>query len=329
MADTDIRRGSKKSILDAKLQQLADVPDWAKSPTKPTYTPAEVGALALTAMAADSDKLDGVHLADIRLGQNILHNWDFRNPVNQRGVATGLVSGYSYTFDRWLMSPNAWITVGSTVNLPIYNGTPKYIDQRIERDLRGRTYTLSVDLEGVGIKYGVINYPANGAETPAEDNGLRLSLLRIGEWDTVRIVNLNPGVEYQIKRVKLELGTVSTLHLDPPMDWAAELAKCQRFYEQIGSGLYFLAYAPGYVVVSSMFKAEKRITSPTISLLTTGLTLTNALSNFPASPSTVVTFDATKSGIRQLVIGGFSGLTAGSIYYSSTVGDYIAVSADL
>ena len=30
--------------------------------------------------------------------------------------------------------------------------------------------------------------------------------------------------------VKLELGTVSTLHLDPPMDYGTELVKCQRFY---------------------------------------------------------------------------------------------------
>lgn len=29
MAGTDIRRGSKKSILDVKIQQLAAGPDWA------------------------------------------------------------------------------------------------------------------------------------------------------------------------------------------------------------------------------------------------------------------------------------------------------------
>ena len=167
---------------------------------------------------------------DIRLGQNLLHNWDFTNPINQRGVSTGFVSGYSCTFDRWLMNGGVWITVGSTVNLPIYNGTPKYIDQRIERDLRGRTYTLSFDLEGVGIKFVVLNYPANGEDTQGSYDGLWLSLSRVESYDTVRIVNWNPGVEHQIKRVKLELGTVSTLHLDPPVDHAVELPKCQRFF---------------------------------------------------------------------------------------------------
>ncbi|NCB53039.1 MAG: hypothetical protein EOM54_14375, partial [Clostridia bacterium] len=38
--------------------------------------------------------------ADTRLGQNILHNWDFRNPVNQRG-ASWVSGANTYGLDRW------------------------------------------------------------------------------------------------------------------------------------------------------------------------------------------------------------------------------------
>jgi hypothetical protein len=40
----------------------SDVYSWAKAVTKPTYTASEVGALAATDKAADSDKWDGYHL---------------------------------------------------------------------------------------------------------------------------------------------------------------------------------------------------------------------------------------------------------------------------
>ena len=100
MADTDIRRGSKKSILDAKIQQLADVPDWTKSPTKPTYTPAEVGALASDAKAVDSDKLDGYHASDLAAS----HNHAF---ITYGGVNSGVVSAQQ-TDAAYYGSPASW-----------------------------------------------------------------------------------------------------------------------------------------------------------------------------------------------------------------------------
>jgi hypothetical protein len=42
-------------------------------------------------------------------------------------------------------------------------------------------------------------------------------------------INVNSGPA-QIKRVKLELGAVSTLAVDPPADFGEELRKCQRYY---------------------------------------------------------------------------------------------------
>ena len=54
---------TKSQITDFPSSMPAsDVYSWAKAATKPTYTAAEVGALATTGKAADSDKWDGYHL---------------------------------------------------------------------------------------------------------------------------------------------------------------------------------------------------------------------------------------------------------------------------
>ena len=66
--------GSKGDTGDG----VAALADWAKAPTKPAYTPLEVGAsssdhnhntlyLGISAKAADSDKLDGYHVSDFPL----------------------------------------------------------------------------------------------------------------------------------------------------------------------------------------------------------------------------------------------------------------------
>ena len=54
---------TKSQITDFPSSMPAsDVYSWAKAVTKPTYTASEVGALAATDKAADSDKWDGYHL---------------------------------------------------------------------------------------------------------------------------------------------------------------------------------------------------------------------------------------------------------------------------
>lgn len=54
---------TKSQITDFPSSMPAsDVYSWAKAATKPTYTASEVGALAATGKAADSDKWDGYHL---------------------------------------------------------------------------------------------------------------------------------------------------------------------------------------------------------------------------------------------------------------------------
>ncbi|MCL2665388.1 MAG: hypothetical protein FWE82_07235, partial [Defluviitaleaceae bacterium] len=54
-------------------------------------------------------KIDG--LAGRIGGVNLLHNWDFRNPVNQRGLAEYASEGY--TVDRWRISGKGKIVIAN------------------------------------------------------------------------------------------------------------------------------------------------------------------------------------------------------------------------
>jgi hypothetical protein len=58
-AANTVCQGNDGRLSDSRA--ASDVSAWAKAGTKPSYTAAEVGALATAATAADSDKLDGQH----------------------------------------------------------------------------------------------------------------------------------------------------------------------------------------------------------------------------------------------------------------------------
>lgn len=173
---------------------------------------------------------------------NLLHGWDFRNPVNQRGVSGSVPIGYF--LDRWKNEAGActvnsgYIIVG---NPSLYEYS--WISQTIENDMAGLTCTFSM-VDTLGNLYKCTStFPTSrdtyNTQQIAGDGSIQFKT-DAGVTCSVRIIR---GESLAIQFVKLELGTVSTLHLDPPMDHAVELLKCQRFYRPlpIGSGRLFNA----------------------------------------------------------------------------------------
>ena len=178
----------------------------------------------------NADLLDGVHLADIRLGQNILHNWDFRNPVNQRAV-TGTISAgtYAYVYDRWQINGG-----DATIYIPFLSlSSGSSVIQKIEgAHLAGKTVTGSVMINNVVFSSTPATIGPFWVAFPIAGFG---NVVLTHDSGILYVVFENTGgIHADIQAVKLELGTVSTLHLDPPMDHAVELAKCQRFYQRVG-----------------------------------------------------------------------------------------------
>lgn len=155
---------------------------------------------------------------------NILHNADFRNPVNQRGVS-GAISSGSYFYDRWIRNSGT-VTVNAGY-LTLASGA--VVEQRIEGNLlAGLICTVSFEVGGT-IYHGSGAFPTNNGTVSVEVDGY--PDITLGCATGYMFVLIPAASETSIKRFKCEIGFVSTLHLDPPMDHAIELPKCQRFFQ--------------------------------------------------------------------------------------------------
>lgn len=174
--------------------------------------------------------------------RNLLDNWYFVRPVNQRGQ-TSYPSG-GYTIDRWLLDPaSALSVVEGGVKISKNYWLQQIIDAPIS-DYVGQTVTLSV-LSSAGFDTATFELGADlTSSSGATSFGGRLMIQQTATNPVVTIVN--GGDENVIfMAAKLELGDQQTLArkeggawvlADPPPDVGLELAKCQRYqYRYNGS----------------------------------------------------------------------------------------------
>ena len=205
-----------------------------------TGLPEQVDQLDHTAQEID----DAVDLAPQLSNPNLLDNWYFGNPVNQRGQTS--YTGAGYGIDRWYLNLSS-STAGGIQILDdciqfIANGGTHIIEQRIEglEDISGKTVTLSVLIDTFGLvsvttALGSIKYKYfNGSI--ASDGYMSVEQLSSG---IVSIVIGSNGTTRKVYAAKLELGTHQTLaHQDENGNWVLneipdygeQLARCQRYY---------------------------------------------------------------------------------------------------
>ena len=182
---------------------------------------------------------------------NLLDNWYFLNPVNQRQFTATTQAGA--IIDRWIIATDGTINVsytsgtglvlqntGATGNLFLQQNTETELDKNAE-------YTLSV-LTNTGLHSSVLS----PGESAYPVSGLYLSLSNQNGRGTITIGVLS-GFNFTMKSAKLELGPRQTLArqdadgnwvlLDAPPNFQQELAKCQRYllilsgFGWIGSGV--------------------------------------------------------------------------------------------
>ena len=156
--------------------------------------------------------------------KNLLHNWDFRNPVNQRGQ-----SSYSagYSIDRWGLNGGTLILGSGGIKISTayvlyniseksYDTTKLYTFSYLDGD--DNVHSAVIDTFGVYIWVdSKLNVQIIGASIYLESK----------DSDNI------------IKAVKLELGSVSTLANDPPADYGEQLALCQRYFLKATQDLRF------------------------------------------------------------------------------------------
>lgn len=177
---------------------------------------------------------------------NLLDNWYFGNPVNQRGQNEYTNSdSYSYGIDRWICKGIALSDTGIT-----FTGSGSFMDQILEPAkkvaLSGKAVTASVLLDSGELIYGTLQYESSASEQKffATEN-IQLVLLSNG------IIRLYSIGNYTAVAAKLELGDQQTLaHKDENGNWVLneipdygeQLRRCQRYAlalsKQAGHSVY-------------------------------------------------------------------------------------------
>lgn len=239
----------------------------AKSKSK-KYTDEKVGGI--TKESIGLDKVDNTpdseknvataKVADNVSNPNLLDNWDFRNPINQRGEKE--YSEVGYTIDRWKLSTdNLKLSIDNDyIRIHKQNLTANpYFSQIIENadELLGKTVTVSVLYKSNdNVRFTI--YDNQTIIIPvSEDWNLAYYTFILKKlcsnspfWLQFRSDISIENNYFDIKAVKLELGDRQTLaHQDengewvlndPPPNPALELAKCQRYQVKLDfiSGLW-------------------------------------------------------------------------------------------
>lgn len=181
-----------------------------------------------------------------RPNPNLLDNWYFVDPINQRGQTE--YTGGGYTLDRW-RATNANTTVavdGDGVTIT-GNGATPYLQQPLEFPAQylGCQITLSVLTKGGALHTATSTLP----KTFPTANTLYCNVADVCDvlvTATTLSARLKAasGGSIDVVAAKLELGSVQTLaHQDASGNWVLnetlnkqqELAKCQRYYQLFSS----------------------------------------------------------------------------------------------
>ena len=164
--------------------------------------------------------------------KNLLHNWDFRNPVNQRGQSSYTGTGYG-TIDRWKVVGTATVSVtpDGVSFTPVTNSN---LRQAIEgTSLAGKTVTMSVIFTSVSGTAAIIARDGSTviSSITTTSAGLVTNTFKVPENLSSLSVEINAGLgsSFVAQSAKLELGSTSTLANDPPADYGEQLALCQRY----------------------------------------------------------------------------------------------------
>lgn len=235
---TTTASGLMSATDKAKLNGIADNAT-ANSPYTDTPAMDGTGSTGSNANYARGDHVhptDTSRLAVIGKGVNLLEDWYFMNPVNQRGVT--VVSNPGYFIDRWrLVSGTVNVTASG---LTLTSGT--VIEQRLEFAPPAQRTASVLTSSG----------SASAAYSTYTDGGSTVYAFRITASSAATVV-----------AAKLEQGAVQTLYsgttlLDPPPNYQQELAKCQRFFQRVSLGCDFLADVFGQIIVSPTLPVQLR-----------------------------------------------------------------------
>ena len=209
----------------------------------PGITPSDIGAATeIHASQHASTGSDPITPESIGAAgnKNLLHNWDFTNAINQRGVTSlEQTSTLAYFIDRWQVWDGNFSVTDNGLQVA-WNGSSGYnarMRQKIERKLFGTTVIVSAIIDDVLYQDSLtIPETSNSASYGTTNNGIQFFVHNHDSTCFSVGIVINETTTRTISRVKCEVGTVSTLIGDAPADYGEQLALCQRYCIKFSGG---------------------------------------------------------------------------------------------
>lgn len=267
---------------------------------------------------ADSTPISGA--VKYRTNPNLLDNWYFGNPVNQRGQ-TEYTEDTTYTIDRWWLQ---YDTTLSVVDGGIKIGGKWDVQQYFENTLPNATYTLSLlykDRTGSDPLRLIAGNRTDGdiAQTESKDASGILSVTFSTATSNKVYFGFAGSVDNSatIIAAKLELGSTQTLAhkengvwvLNEIPDFGEQLRRCQRYLFSTRGTTDYVCAGSGYISVDG---TEAIIVVPTpVSLRATPVCMVNGILHVDTSYGECVTGNNVSLlnvgngslGIRMKIIG--------------------------
>lgn len=235
-----------------------------EGPQGPKGDPASVNGIPpddsgnITLGAANILRADGVTNVEAALtgmssvlsskpNPNLLDNWYFGNPVNQRGKTEQYGGGYF--IDRWIATEGKFALTNNGLTLGV-DGANSWISHRLDVDVEGQIITVSALASDGKLYAGTGQLTKQSSVSAFLDGrgyvscsyaaGISMFVFELARYDTTLPIT--------IRAAKLELGSQQTLaHQDADGNWllneipdyGEQLRRCQR---------YFMCYKAGTVL---------------------------------------------------------------------------------
>lgn len=258
---------------------------------------------------------------------NLLDNWYFGNPVNQRGQTN--YGGYSYGIDRWIVEQGTILVSENGITLTPGTVIDQYLDWTIDSE---RMCTISVLCDEV--VYALNRTKDSESNWHDAGGSIWFRFSHLNGKDIISFAN-NAQTNKTIVAVKLELGPTQTLShlengnwvLNEVPDYGEQLARCQRYFTKIP---YSIGQTISTTVSDGNGEAFFPIYFPTTMRVTPVFTHTGILRiHGPGIEYRDVSISSvtTQGNIIVLRVVGLSPLTTYAL--DSTTGGVLNFSADL
>ena len=233
-----------------------------------------------------------IHGGGVISKPNLLDNWDFTNPVNQRNITS--TTDYGYIIDRWTKVGGLFKTLNTGINMSGSSSSKEYVtdirqwlDSDTIKSIIGKTVTISVDMQLDTIQGGHFyislcnetkqEFPSNDFYSTFGRKTISIIQEIPSTWestDQIRFTfgSLSTSANFTIYACKLELGVISTLKNDSyGNNYLNEWNKCRRYFQRhIGIYVSGIWYVNGDVRVNSIDISNMR-KLPTITIDSAGI----------------------------------------------------------